>query len=58
MKTYKVILDETRTYEVEVDANNLEDAETKANNMVSENEPYETDWKVYSIDILQVEEIK
>ena len=52
-KTYKVILDETRTYEVEVDADNLEDAQTKANNMVSENEPYETNWRV-----LWVEEIK
>ena len=49
-KTYRVILDETRTYEVEVDANNLEDAETKANNMVSENEPYETNWQVYSVE--------
>ena len=33
-----------------VDANNLEDAQTKANNMVSENEPYETNWKVYSVE--------
>ena len=49
-KTYKVILDETRTYEVEVDADNLEDAQTKANNMVSENEPYETNWQVYSVE--------
>ena len=48
-KTYRVILDETRTYEIEVDANNLEDAETKANNMVSENDPYETNWQVYSV---------
>ena len=50
IKTYKVILDEIRTYEIEVDADNLEDAETKANNMVSENEPYETNWKVYSVE--------
>ena len=50
MKTYKVILDETRTYEEEVDANNLEDAEIKANNMVSENEPYETNWKVHLVE--------
>jgi hypothetical protein len=49
-KTYRVILDETRTYEIEVDANNLEDAETKANNMVSENESYETNWQVYSVE--------
>ena len=47
---FKVILDEIRTYEVEVDADNLEDAETKANNMVSENEPYETNWQVYSVE--------
>ena len=50
MKTYKVIFDETRTYEIEVDANNLEDAETKANNMVSENQSYETDWKVHLVE--------
>ena len=50
MKTYKVILNETRTYEIEVDANNLEDAETKANNRVSENHSYETDWKVHSVE--------
>ena len=53
MKTYKVILDEIRTYEIEVDADNLEDAETKANNMVSENEPYETNWKVYSVEEIE-----
>ena len=53
MKTYKVILEETRTYVEEFDANDLEDATNKAHNMVSENEPWEIDWRV-----LLVEEIE